>query len=115
MYIQSRIEIKEENFDKIVQPPQLDKNDRKKPLPSGIQIFPLVRLPLYFVQRCDGIAAWKYYPWVDWRDGGENKELRRVTYNKTRNDTILRVAFHSTLAQYHHGGCGVWYIKFSGR
>ena len=68
----------------------------------------------FALQRCDGIAAWKYYPWVNWRDGGENKELRRVTYNKTRNDIILRVAFHSTLAQLFNDQCGEWFIKFSG-
>ena len=66
------------------------------------------------LQGCNGIAAWKHYSFSSWQDGGENKELKRVTYNKTRNDTILRVAFHTTLAQHNNDGCGEWYIEFSG-
>ena len=65
-------------------------------------------------QRCHGVAAWKYYSWANWADGGENKELRKVTYNKQRNDTVLRVAFHSALGQYRSGRCSEWLVKFSG-
>ena len=73
-----------------------------------------VRFSVFVFQGCNGIAAWKHYVFSSWQDSGENKELQRVTYNKTRNDTILRVAFHTTLAQNRHGGCGEWYVKFSG-
>ena len=64
---------------------------------------------------CHGIAAWRYYPWVNWHSGTDNGQLRSVMYKKQRNDTILRVAFHSTLAQYRHSGCSQWYIQFGGQ
>ena len=64
---------------------------------------------------CHGIAAWRYYPWVNWDSGTDNGQLRSVTYKKQRNDTILRVTFHSTLSQYRHGGCSQWYIQFGGQ
>ena len=64
---------------------------------------------------CHGIAAWRYYPWVNWWSDTNNGQLRSVTYKKQRNDTILRVTFHSTLSQYIHQGCSQWYIQFGGQ
>ena len=64
---------------------------------------------------CQGIAAWRYYPWVNWPSDTDNGQLRSVTYKKQRNDTILRVTFHSTLSQYNHDGCSQWYIQFGGQ
>ena len=64
---------------------------------------------------CHGIAAWRYYPWVNWVSVTDNGQLRSVTYKKQRNDTILRVTFHSTLAQYYNQGCSQWYIQFGGQ
>ena len=68
-----------------------------------------------FLQTCHGIAAWRYYPWVNWQTSTDNGQLRSVTYIKQRNDTILRVTFHSTLSQYNHQGCSQWYIQFGGQ
>ena len=68
-----------------------------------------------FHQSCRGIAAWKYFPWSNWADNKDNGHLKSVTYHKQRNDTILRVAFHSTLAMYDNARCTEWYIKFSGK
>ena len=68
-----------------------------------------------FLQTCHGIAAWRYYPWVNWQSNTDNGQLRSVTYIKQRNDTILRVTFHSTLSQYNHQGCSQWYIQFGGQ
>ena len=64
---------------------------------------------------CHGVAAWRYYPWVNWWSDTDNGQLRSVTYKKQRNDTILRVTFHSTLAQWKHDGCSQWYIQFGGQ
>ena len=66
-------------------------------------------------QSSRGIAAWKYFPWTNWANGRDNGQLKRVTYNKQRNNTILRVAFHSTLAMYNKERCSEWYITFSGK
>ena len=38
-----------------------------------------------------------------------------MTYKKLRNDTILRVTFHSAFAQLLHGKCSEYYIQFGGR
>ena len=65
--------------------------------------------------NCHGIAAWRYYPWVNWFNTADSGLLRSVTYKKQRNDTILRVTFHSTLAQWYNGGCSQWYIQFGGQ
>ena len=69
----------------------------------------------FFLQTCHGIAAWRYYPWVNWVSGTDNGQLRSVTYKKQRNNTMLRVTFHSTLSQYNHNGCSQWYIQFGGQ
>ena len=49
MHIQCIIEIKEENFDEIVQAPQLDKDDQKQRRSSGIQIISLMHFFLFSV------------------------------------------------------------------
>ena len=51
---------------------------------------------------------------MNWRNAAQRGQLRTVTYNKTRNDTILRVEFHSTLTQTSNGKCSTWYIQFDG-
>ena len=51
---------------------------------------------------------------MNWNNNDDNGQLKSVTYNKTRNDTILRVEFHSTLGQYHSTKCSTWYIQFDG-
>ena len=38
-----------------------------------------------------------------------------MTYKKLRNDTILRVTFHSAFNQWSHAKCTEYYIKFGGR
>ena len=73
-------------------------------------------LSLYLFQACRGIAAWKTYPSVNWRHGGNNRWLIQIAYTKTRNDTILHVEFHTMLATQsaannHH--CSSWYIRFN--
>ena len=77
----------------------------------------LLRFFFTFLQteHCHGIAAWRYYPWVNWYSGTDNGQLRSVMYEKLRNDTILRVTFHSTLSQYRSGDCSQWYIQFGGQ
>ena len=71
----------------------------------------------YFLclQRCEGVSSWRYYPWTNWQSSNANGQLKTVTYKKLRNDTILRVTFHSAFAQYHHGRCSEYYIQFGGR
>ena len=64
---------------------------------------------------CHGISAWRYYPWVNLYINTDNGQLRSVTYKKQRNDTMLRVTFHSTLSQYNHNQCSQWYIQFGGQ
>ena len=51
---------------------------------------------------------------MNWASNAENGQLKSVTYNKTRNDTILRVEFHSSLGQYTNSECSTWYIQFDG-
>ena len=65
-------------------------------------------------QLCSGIQAWKYYPLEDWSDNRDNTALKDVPYEKKRNDTILRVSFHSNLAQGRNRGCSQWHIHFNG-
>ena len=66
-------------------------------------------------QKCEGVSSWRYHPWSGWYTGTNNGQLKTVTYKKLRNDTILRVTFHSAFAQYHHGRCSEYYIQFGGR
>ena len=65
-------------------------------------------------QECKGVSSWRYYPWANWEDSKNNGQLKTVTYKKLRNDTILRVTFHSAFAQSYHGKCSEYYIKFGG-
>ena len=65
-------------------------------------------------QTCEGVFSWRYYPWVDWKDDSDNGQLKTVTYKKLRNDTILRVTFHSAFSQYSHGKCSEYHIQFGG-
>ena len=51
---------------------------------------------------------------MNWESGADNGQLKSVTYNKTQNDTILRVEFHSPLAQYTDQKCSTWYVEFDG-
>ena len=73
---------------------------------------------LFFSQqntRCHGVAAWHYYPWVNWKSDTDNGQLKSVVYEKQRNDTTLRVTFHGALGQYNNRGCSQWYIQFGGK
>ena len=72
---------------------------------------------LFFLatQECKGVSSWRYYPWANWNDARDNGQLKTVTYKKLRNDTILRVTFHSAFTQYSHAKCTEYYIKFGGR
>ena len=65
-------------------------------------------------QECKGVSSWRYYPWANWEDGKDNGQLKAVTYKKLRNDTILRVTFHSAFASAIHRKCSEYYIKFGG-
>ena len=65
-------------------------------------------------QECKGVSSWRYYPWANWGDSKDNGQLKTVTYKKLRNDTILRVTFHSAFSQYNHAKCTEYYIKFGG-
>ena len=67
------------------------------------------------VQRCVGIANWQYYPCVKCVSTTNEGVIRTVFYQKTRNDTILRVAFNSPIANGNDLGCSEWFIKFNGR
>ena len=66
-------------------------------------------------QTCEGVSSWRYYPWSGWASSTENGQLRSVTYKKLRNDTILRVTFHSAFGQYKSNECSEYYIQFGGR
>ena len=66
-------------------------------------------------QECKGVSSWRYYPWANWVDHADNGQLKTVTYKKLRNDTILRVTFHSAFTQLYHDKCSEYYIKFGGR
>ena len=61
---------------------------------------------------CQGVANWKYYPWANWADPTNNGVLKTVTFNKTRNDTILRVEFHTIMAQGTQGQGSEYSIQF---
>ena len=65
-------------------------------------------------QKCGGVFSWRYYPWTGWSTHNDNGQLRSVTYKKLRNDTILRVTFHSAFAQRYHDKCSEYYIQFGG-
>ena len=67
------------------------------------------------LQKCEGISSWRYYPWTNWYSNTDNGQLKSVTYKKLRNDTILRVTFHSTFAQRYHDKCSEYFIQFGGR
>ena len=66
-------------------------------------------------QTCEGVSSWRYYPWTGWNSGIDKGEVKTVTYKKLRNDTILRVTFHSALAQNDNDKCSEYYIQFGGR
>ena len=68
----------------------------------------------FFEQVCRGIQAWEYYPFKDWSDNQDNTALTDVLYRKKHNYTVLRVSFHSTLAQGKNKGCSRWHIHFNG-
>ena len=82
--------------------------------PCSQRVYFIVR-SLLCTQGCKGIYSWRYYPWANWQDGRESGQLKTVTYKKLRNDTILRVIFHSAFAQYIDNKCSEYYIKFGGR
>ena len=66
-------------------------------------------------QTCEGVSSWRYYPWNGWHTGTDNGQLKTVVYKKLRNDTILRVTFHSAFGQYKSSKCSEYYIQFGGR
>ena len=65
-------------------------------------------------QGCKGVSSWRYYPWANWRDTTNSGQLQTVTYKKLRNDTVLRVTFHSAFASAYHTRCSEYCIKFGG-
>ena len=65
-------------------------------------------------QVCKGVSSWRYFPWANWRTDKDNGLLITVTYKKLRNDTILRVTFHSAFAQLDYQKCSEYYLKFGG-
>ena len=79
--------------------------------PSNVNVCDFFSLP----KACRGIAAWKYYPIKNLFEPRDYAQLVNVTYNKQRQDTILRVAFHSTLGEHYAHGCSQWYIQFDGK
>ena len=80
------------------------------------KMFSLLRVMFLFVcfQSCVGIAKWQYFPCVKCATRQDSGMIRTITYQKARNDTILRVAFNSPLATGNNVGCNEWYIKFNG-
>ena len=49
----------------------------------------------------------------NWGNVHDVTRLQLVTYNKQRQDTILRISFSSTLGQFFKRGCAQWFIRLN--
>ena len=61
-----------------------------------------------------GVVGWSSKAWRRNIDV-DNGELMRMSFNKRRSDTYLRLTWSSNLRQYKQQACSQWYFKINGK
>ena len=62
-----------------------------------------------------GVVGWMSKAWTNLNNGIDDGQLVSILFEKSRNDTYLRLTWSSNLRQRTDAQCSKWYFKINGR